>query len=80
MEDNNAPFLGTVTGRGPVAPALTPAEEAAARVQQAEMQRQDAAERRVVWDAEDGLVDVDADGEEEFVGGGHSLTWVGYIN
>ncbi|TCD71215.1 DNA binding protein [Steccherinum ochraceum] len=64
LEDNNAPFLGTTAGRGPTAPVLTPVEEAAARVQQAEVQRSDAAERRVAWDAEDGLINVNERGLE----------------
>ncbi len=65
-EDNNAPFCGTTADAdGPKAPALTPTEEAALRVQQVEIQRQDAIERRIVWDAEDGLGDIDAQGEED---------------
>ncbi|KAH8107944.1 HORMA-domain-containing protein [Cristinia sonorae] len=68
LEDDNAPFLGTTAGRGPAAPALTPAEEAASRIQQAQVQRLDAAERKVVWDAEGGLSDTDADGEEDPTG------------
>ncbi|KAI0092965.1 HORMA domain-containing protein [Irpex rosettiformis] len=65
-EDNNAPFLGTTAeGKHPCAPMLTPTEEAALRTHQAEVQRQDAQERRVVWDAEEGLGDLDADAEGE---------------
>lgn len=66
VEDNNAPFLGTTTdGRDTSAPTLTPTEEAALRLQQLEIQRQDAAERRVVWDAQEGLGDDDAEGEDD---------------
>lgn len=66
VEDNNAPFLGTTAdGRYLNAPTLTPKEEAALRLQQLDVQRQDAAERRVVWDAEEGLGDVDAEGEDD---------------
>ena len=54
-EDNNAPFLGTTDRTLFAAPPLTPAEEAAQRAQQVEAQRQDAAERRVVWDGDDGM-------------------------
>ncbi|THH27739.1 hypothetical protein EUX98_g6459 [Antrodiella citrinella] len=64
LENDHAPFLGTTTGRGPAIPALTPVEEAATRAQEAETQRLDAAGRRVVWDAEDGL-DADTDGEND---------------
>ncbi|KAI0934776.1 hypothetical protein AcW1_006192 [Taiwanofungus camphoratus] len=64
-EDNNAPFLGTTNGYPHAAPTLTPAEELTMRMQQAEIQRQDALERRVVWDGDEGLGDVDADGEDD---------------
>lgn len=64
-EDNNAPFLGTTNGYPHAAPTLTPAEELTMRLQQAEIQRQDALERRVVWDGDEGLGDVDADGEDD---------------
>lgn len=47
-----------------MAPALTPAEESAARLQQAEIQRKDAAERRVAWDAEDESLKSDATEKE----------------
>ncbi|KAI9065377.1 HORMA-domain-containing protein [Trametes sanguinea] len=56
-EDNNAPFSGTMTGNPFGAPPLTPAGEAALRAQQLEAQRQDALERRVVWDGDEGLLD-----------------------
>ncbi|KAI0636628.1 HORMA-domain-containing protein [Trametes polyzona] len=52
-EDNNAPFLGTTSGLPFGAPPLTPAEEAATRAHQIEVQHQDACERRVVWDADE---------------------------
>ncbi|RPD66479.1 hypothetical protein L227DRAFT_649196 [Lentinus tigrinus ALCF2SS1-6] len=55
-EDNNAPFLGTTDRSMFAAPPLTPSEEAAQRAQQVEAQRQDAAERRVVWDGDDGML------------------------
>nr|QHB50184.1 meiosis-specific protein hop1 [Sparassis latifolia] len=64
-EDNNAPFLGTTSGHAHAAPILSPAEEAALRNQQTQIQRQDAIDRRVVWDADDGLGDADADGEDD---------------
>lgn len=54
-EDNNAPFLGTTDRSLFAAPPLTPAEEAAQRAQQIEAQRQDAMNRRIVWDADEGL-------------------------
>ncbi|KAI0081208.1 HORMA-domain-containing protein [Panus rudis PR-1116 ss-1] len=62
-EDNNAPFLGTTQGLDGLAPPLTPAEEAVTRAEQVEVQRKDASRRRVVWDAEEGIADPDADGE-----------------
>ena len=63
-EDNSAPFLGTTADDQDLsAPTLTPAEEAALRLQQLEAQRQDAVERRVVWDAEDGLGEAYAKGQ-----------------
>ena len=66
-EDNNAPFAGTTAtgGNSLAAPSLTPAAEADLRKQQAEAQKHDALERRVVWDAEEGLGDVDAEGEAD---------------
>ncbi|KAI0699230.1 HORMA domain-containing protein [Cytidiella melzeri] len=64
-EDNDAPFLGTTAGQNLGAPTLTPAEEAALRLHQTEAQRQDAMDRRVIWDAEEGLNDVDAEGEDD---------------
>ena len=67
-EDNSAPFCGTTTKGGHAAP-LTPAEEAVPRLQQIEVQREDAERRKVVWNAEGGLgsieTDADADGEIE---------------
>lgn len=62
-EDNSAPFMGTTHSHN--APALTPLEEIAARAQQLEAQRQDALERRVLWDADNGLCDEDAEGEDD---------------
>lgn len=35
------------------------------RLQQVQLQREDALARHVVWDADDGLCDIDADGEED---------------
>lgn len=66
-EDNNAPFMGTTItgGHGPAAPPLTPAEEVEVRRQQNELQAQDALNRRIAWDAEEGLSDIDADGEAD---------------
>ncbi|KAI0707776.1 HORMA-domain-containing protein [Earliella scabrosa] len=54
-EDNNAPFLGTTEKNMFAAAHLTPAEEAAQRAQQVQAQRQDAMERRIVWDGDEGL-------------------------
>ena len=54
-EDNNAPFLGTTEKNMFAAAPLTPAEEAAQRAQQVQAQRQDAMERRIVWDGDEGL-------------------------
>ncbi|KZT09612.1 HORMA-domain-containing protein [Laetiporus sulphureus 93-53] len=65
VEDNNAPFLGTTNAGEFSAPILRPADEAATRLQQAQIQRDDALERRVVWDGDDGLCDVDAEGEDD---------------
>jgi hypothetical protein len=61
-EENDAAFTGTV---GAAAPSLTPLEEANHRAQQVEAQVKDASERNVVWDAEHGLGDVDAEGEDD---------------
>jgi meiosis-specific protein HOP1 len=58
MEDNNAVFTG-ITAHCP--PKLTPVEEARLRVEDAELQRNDALNRNVVWDADE---DEDAQGEE----------------
>ncbi|KAI0785638.1 HORMA domain-containing protein [Abortiporus biennis] len=58
LEDNNAPFLGTVCGQGATAPPLTPAEEAITRAQQVDAQRRDAQERNVVWNAEEAASDI----------------------
>lgn len=61
-EHDSAPFTGTTTKR--MLPAtLTPAEEAALRLEQATKQKEDAEQRNIVW-AADGLGDVDADGED----------------
>lgn len=67
-ENNSAPFSGT-TAYGINPAPLTPAEEAVNRLQQIEVQKEDAQMRKVVWDAEEGLghieEDVDAEGENE---------------
>ncbi|KAI0344853.1 DNA-binding protein [Trametopsis cervina] len=74
-EDNNAPFLGTtIGGQNVIPPTLSPSEESALRAQQSEAQRQDALERRVVWDAEEGLGDEDADGSDDD-GGQAAAIW-----
>ncbi|CAL1707531.1 unnamed protein product [Somion occarium] len=65
LEDNNAPFLGTTSGNGPLPPPLTPTEEAVTRAQQVEIQKKDANERRVVWDAEDGMGDADGEYDDD---------------
>lgn len=57
-EDNNATFTG-LTPHCP--PKLTPVEEARLRVEDAELQRRDALNRNVVWDAD---ADEDALGED----------------
>ena len=64
-EDNNAPFMGTTVtgGNGITGPPLTPAEEVETRRQQNEVQVRDALNRRIAWDAEEGLSDLDAEGE-----------------
>ncbi|EPQ57954.1 hypothetical protein GLOTRDRAFT_103922 [Gloeophyllum trabeum ATCC 11539] len=64
-EDNNAAFAGTCGPLAKGAPSLTPAEEATTRAQEIELQARDAEKRRVIWDAEDGLTDMDADGEQD---------------
>ncbi|KAI8989768.1 HORMA-domain-containing protein [Trametes punicea] len=61
-EDNSAPFLGITSGNTFGPPPLTPAEEAAVRAQQVEIQRRDALERRVIWDADEGLSDAGGTG------------------
>jgi len=61
-EDNNATFTG-LTICSP--PKLTPVEEARLRVEDAELQRKDALNRNVVWDA-DTDADEDALGEDIF--------------
>ncbi|KAG6376285.1 hypothetical protein JVT61DRAFT_2263 [Boletus reticuloceps] len=58
-EDNNATFTG-ITTRCP--PKLTPVEEARLRVEDAELQKKDALNRNVVWDAD--ADDEDAIGED----------------
>ncbi|KAL4062906.1 HORMA domain-containing protein [Scleroderma citrinum] len=58
IEDNNAMFTGITANSGP---KLSPVEEALLRSEDAELQRKDALNRSVVWDAD---VDEDADGEE----------------
>ncbi|KAF8136509.1 HORMA domain-containing protein [Boletus edulis] len=58
-EDNNATFTG-ITTRCP--PKLTPIEEARLRVEDAELQKKDALDRNVVWDAD--ADDEDAMGED----------------
>ncbi len=67
-EDNNAPFLGTTSGNPFGAPPLTPAEEASMRAQQIEIQREDALERRVVWDTDIELADMNGSEGEEHSG------------
>ncbi|KAF9227764.1 hypothetical protein BS17DRAFT_693612 [Gyrodon lividus] len=57
-EDNNAVFTG-ITAHCP--PKLTPVEEARLRLEDAELQKNDALNRNVVWDADE---DEDAQGEE----------------
>lgn len=64
-EDNSAPFTGTTRVNDYDAPPLTPQEEAVTRTRQMEAQKQDALERRVVWDADNGLCEEDADGDDD---------------
>jgi meiosis-specific protein HOP1 len=62
-EDMSAPFLGTTPGRPGTGP--TPVQTT---TQHHDAQISDAADRNVVWDAEDGLAncgDVDAEGEDD---------------
>ncbi|OAX34543.1 DNA-binding protein [Rhizopogon vinicolor AM-OR11-026] len=56
-EDNNAPFAGITSH---TAPKLTPVQEARIRIEDAQLQKKDALERSIVWDADE---DEDADGE-----------------
>jgi hypothetical protein len=67
-EDNNATFIGT-TGGPCTGPTLTPVEENRVRLQQMEVQKQDAYDRRIVYDAE-GTIDEDAEGidDPDYVG------------
>jgi len=62
-ENNDAAFTGTTNGAA--VPSLTPLQEASHRAQQAELQTNDALSRIIVWDAEDGLGDADAEGEDD---------------
>ncbi|KAF9032149.1 hypothetical protein BDZ89DRAFT_1158622 [Hymenopellis radicata] len=65
-EHDSAPFTGTTTKRMAPPAALTPAEEASLRLEQASKQKEDAGTRNVVWEADaDATCDVDADGEDE---------------
>jgi meiosis-specific protein HOP1 len=57
-EDNNAPFAGITSH---TAPRLTPVQEARIRIDDAQLQKKDALERNVVWNADE--EDQDADGE-----------------
>ncbi|TFK76209.1 DNA-binding protein [Pluteus cervinus] len=65
VENDNAVFAGTVSH--PTIPTLTPMQEASLRVQQIEMQNEDAENRNVAWVAENlvELCDVDAEGEPD---------------
>lgn len=62
-ENNDAIFTGTISTAA--IPSLTPLQEASHRVQQAELQTTDALNRTIVWNAEDGLGDPDAEGEDD---------------
>ncbi|TFK54684.1 DNA-binding protein [Heliocybe sulcata] len=64
-EDNSAAFAGTCGPSAKGAPSLTPAEEAASRAQENELQVKDAEKRCIIWDAEDGLTDMDAEGDDD---------------
>lgn len=65
-QHNNVAFLGT-TSRLPVAPTLTPIQEASLRAEQAAKQARDANERNVAWSVEEAieLTDLDAEGEDD---------------
>ena len=65
-EHDNAAFAGT-TFHQPLAPSLTPVQEASLRVQQAEKQSRDADERNVAWSGECAvqLHDMDGEGEDD---------------
>ena len=56
-EDNNAPFAGITSH---TAPKLTPVQEARIRIEDAQLQKKDAMERNIVWNADE---DEDAEGE-----------------
>ena len=56
-EDNNAPFAGITSH---TAPRLTPVQEARIRIEDAQLQKKDALERNIVWNADE---DEDAEGE-----------------
>lgn len=70
-EDNNAPFTGTTSTAAfkhnhHTQHALSPVEEASLRAKEAELQREDAQTRDVVWAVEgspDSLINDDAEGE-----------------
>jgi meiosis-specific protein len=63
-EHDDAAFAGT-TFHQPLAPSLTPIQEASLRIQQAEKQSRDADERNVAWSGEDAvqLSNLDCEGE-----------------
>jgi meiosis-specific protein len=65
-EHDDAAFAGT-TFRQPLAPSLTPVQEASLRIQQAEKQSRDADERNIAWSGEDAvqLHDIDGEGEDD---------------
>lgn len=65
-EYDDAAFAGT-TFRQPLAPSLTPVQEASLRIQQAEKQSRDSDERNVAWSGEGAvqLRDVDGEGEDD---------------
>jgi meiosis-specific protein len=67
-EDNNAAFAGITArphGLQPSVPSLTPAQEAALRAQQVDIQMKDADDRNVVWKVDGDDDERDAEGEPD---------------
>ena len=71
-DDDSQPFSGETIRVS----ALTPAEELAVRQREYHEQREDAARRHIVWDA-DGFTDTDAEGDDDpdYVGLAEQAPW-----